>query len=69
MRKYHGYKYCNNCSGENEIRIVDTINLHVAECETTCIECGFEDYWAHGAFESTGDYVGEDTLTDEELNK
>lgn len=48
---------CNNCSGDNEItKIVDTLNGYMCECETKCNECGFEDYWAYGRFES-GQYI------------
>lgn len=47
------YNHCNSCNGKNKIQVIDTINQFISECETKCNECGFEDYWAHGSFESS----------------
>lgn len=52
MLKYQNYNHCPQCRGRNEVEIKDTVNLYVAECKTTCTQCGFSDYWAHGFFES-----------------
>lgn len=44
---------CNKCSGENEVTVTDTMDSHfITEARTKCKDCGFEDYWAHGCFES-----------------
>ena len=53
MSEYHKHSSCNKCSKENEIKITDTLDGRMMECETKCKTCGFEDYWAHGFFESS----------------
>lgn len=50
--EYHCYDSCNKCGGLNSYDITDTVDGHISECETSCVNCGFEDYWAHGFFES-----------------
>jgi len=49
---YHDYTTCNKCGGSTEYEIKDTIANSISECETKCKDCGFEDYWAYGYFES-----------------
>ena len=49
---YDNCSSCNKCSGTNKVKIIDTIGYTICECETKCEDCGFEDYWAHGFFES-----------------
>lgn len=56
--EYHCMGSCNKCSGENEMTVTDTMDSHfITEAKTKCNECGFEDYWAHGWFESGKDMV------------
>lgn len=52
---YDSYLSCNKCSGVNEIRIKDSEENIICECETTCKSCGFTDYWSYGFFESRKD--------------
>lgn len=59
--KYDNKYNCNKC-GEtyvNTIKVTDYINNIMCECETTCINCGFKDYWAYGFFESRSDGFNE----------
>lgn len=49
---YHVLESCNACGGVNSVAVKDTINHHVCEAETKCWDCGHEDYWAYGFFES-----------------
>ena len=49
---FHRKESCNKCTGENEIKIIDTDDGHISECETVCRNCGHRDYWAHGYFQS-----------------
>lgn len=52
MTTYH-YKYsCNKCAGTNDIEIEDIEDGYISECKTKCRDCGHEDYWSHGFFES-----------------
>lgn len=50
--QYHVVESCNKCKGENKLleQVWDNNTLHAAA--TTCLKCGFEDYWAHGWFQS-----------------
>lgn len=50
--EYHCYDSCNKCCGVNEFEVTDFVDGHIMECKTKCKDCGFEDYWAHGFFES-----------------
>ena len=50
--KYHCHDSCNKCSGVNDCEVTGSINGRMSECKTKCKDCGFEDYWAHGYFES-----------------
>jgi hypothetical protein len=52
VTEYDSYLSCNKCGGINKIKITDTIGYTICECETKCENCGFEDYWVHGFFES-----------------
>lgn len=52
--KYHNMDSCNKCKGSNLIvKVVDSVNGHISECETRCESCGFDDYWAYGFFDSS----------------
>lgn len=52
----HDNKYiCNKCGGKNDVAIGDMIEGHITECLTKCKQCGFEDYWTYGFFESSAD--------------
>ena len=53
--KYHCYDSCNKCGDVNDVQVTDSMEGHLMECKTKCIKCGFEDYWAHGFFESSQD--------------
>ena len=43
---------CNKCGGNNEIldALIDAYVMF--EADTRCKDCGFEDHWAEGLFES-----------------
>lgn len=56
--KYHCYDSCNKCGGVNESITTDSLDYQMLECKTKCRDCGFEDYWAHGFFESSQNMVG-----------
>ena len=50
--KYDNMNECPKCGRANMIRITDIINSDVTECETKCLTCNHEDYWAYGWYES-----------------
>jgi hypothetical protein len=56
--KYHVPESCNACGADNDCTAVDYINSTMSECKTKCKSCGFEDYWAHGFFESSREMEG-----------
>ena len=43
---------CNKCSGHNNYNAAALDGYTVLEAFTVCSVCGFQDYWAYGAFES-----------------
>lgn len=43
---------CNKCGGNNELLKAIIDDGIIYEVETKCKDCGFEDYWSHGFFES-----------------
>lgn len=49
--QYHRIDSCNKCGGLNRVTFGSE---HTGEASTKCTECGFEDYWAYGYFESGG---------------
>lgn len=53
MTEYHQIRSCNKCTGFNEIEVTDSVDGHVSEADTTCVECGHKDYWAYGFFMSS----------------
>ena len=56
--EYHCVGSCNKCIGSNSVEITDTLDGHtMLEAKTVCSECGFEDYWAYGWFESGQDMI------------
>lgn len=55
LDKYHDSSTCNKCGGENVIEVTEVVAGGVGECSTACKECGFEDYWAYGKFNSIVD--------------
>jgi hypothetical protein len=50
--EYDDKNKCPKCSGLNKIKVVDSIEDAICECETTCGNCGHLDYWAYGYYES-----------------
>ena len=50
---YHCYDSCNKCGEVNDYNVTDSLDGRMMECKTKCKACGFEDYWAHGWFESS----------------
>lgn len=67
--EYDNQYICPKCGGQNDYKVVESINLHPCEIETKCTECGWEDYWAYGGYDSNmwakaeeafGQYAGED---------
>jgi len=60
VKKYDSPHTCNKCGKQtNEIKVTDSLNGYMHECKTTCTNCGFKDYWAHGFFESGQEMQGE----------
>lgn len=53
--KYDNSRSCPKCGGQNDYKVVDSINLHPCEVETKCTECGWEDYWVYGWYDSKVD--------------
>lgn len=53
--QYHDHMYCPKCEGVNNITVEDNQELLTLECSTKCTECGHEDYWAYGYFQSVMD--------------
>ena len=51
--QYQYYDSCNKCGEVNDITVTDSMDGRLMECKTKCESCGFEDYWAHGWFESS----------------
>jgi hypothetical protein len=52
---YHYPDSCNNCGGSNEVTPTDYVDYAMCEAKTKCKDCGFEDYWAYGLFDSGAD--------------
>lgn len=50
--EYNNPSSCNKCRGENDIYSEVYEQGLMYECMTKCLECGFEDYWSHGFYES-----------------
>lgn len=53
MTDYHNPDSCNKCKGQNIFIKEIYDNAFLCEVQTKCSECGFEDYWAYGFFESS----------------
>lgn len=43
---------CNKCGGKNKTIAKDSVADIVTEYKTKCVDCGFEDYWVTGFFQS-----------------
>lgn len=44
---------CNKCAGENEVKVTGGLDGHaIMSADTKCKDCGFEDSWDTGWFES-----------------
>ena len=65
--KYDRLDSCNKCGGlNNECESNPFFSDHcggtkticIGGTKTICIDCGFEDYWAYGYYESGQDMVG-----------
>ncbi len=54
MSKYQCPESCNKCGRySNELLGIHPLHPYSSgEVKTKCKDCGFEDYWAHGYFES-----------------
>lgn len=52
MAEYHVNVSCNKCGGKNDLVNSSFDERGIYETETKCSECGFDDYWAYGHFES-----------------
>lgn len=52
MNEYHRVESCNKCRGFNKLSRESYDSGHLHEASTKCVDCGFEDYWAFGYFES-----------------
>lgn len=52
MTDYHVTKSCNACGGDNDVDWSDYVDSHPYEAKTKCNQCGHNDYWAYGWFES-----------------
>ncbi len=50
--EYHCPETCNKCGHANRLEIVESVGPMPTEYNTTCMYCGFEDYWVTGYFES-----------------
>lgn len=53
--KYHVAESCNRCAGVNEMINPAIDERGVYESKTKCKDCGFDDYWAYGFFESSSE--------------
>lgn len=51
--KYHCMNSCNACGGENELIKTYTCDYHIEEAVTKCKDCGHDDNWSYGFFESS----------------
>ena len=50
---------CNKCGGANNRLARDPFYEGCGETETKCSDCGFDDYWSYGNFESSCDGLNE----------
>lgn len=50
---------CNKCGGPNNKLARDPFYEGCGETETKCRDCGFDDYWSYGHFESSCDGLNE----------
>lgn len=50
--KYDNEHICHKCGGQNDYKVVESINLHPCEIETKCTKCGWEDDWVYGWYMS-----------------
>jgi hypothetical protein len=51
-QQYHCYDSCNKCGGVNELIKPIYEECGIIETTTKCKDCGFDDFWAYGFFES-----------------
>lgn len=57
--KYDEKTSCNACGiGLNQIKVISIDAGCVSECATTCMTCGFTDFWCYGFFESGAQMEG-----------
>lgn len=49
---YHDISTCNKCGKYNDVTPIDFVDHTICEADTKCSECGFEDRWRYGFFES-----------------
>lgn len=55
VKGYDSPYSCNKCGGSNEVYGNPFDPESSGEAKTKCGDCGHEDYWAHGFFESGQD--------------
>jgi hypothetical protein len=56
MTKYDNVNTCNSCGGKNKLSNESYLDrIQLLECDCTCQECGFFDYWSYGFFASRED--------------
>lgn len=48
---YDNERICPLCEGQNDFKVVESINGLPCEIKTYCTECGHKDYWAYGWYE------------------
>lgn len=51
--EYHEPTSCNKCGERNEVDWFSIIEGFLCEAKTKYRECGFEDSWSYGFFESS----------------
>jgi len=55
--KYHRLDSCNKCGGDNRSKPTAFDDDFVSEAKTECQDCGFEDFWAYGFYESSEEII------------
>lgn len=49
--QYDNKDICPNCKGHNAIEVTEAQEGQIHECETQCLKCGHENYWAYGSYQ------------------
>ncbi|QHZ59791.1 hypothetical protein HWD03_gp127 [Alteromonas phage vB_AmeM_PT11-V22] len=48
---YDNEHICPLCEGQNDCKVIDSVEGHPSEIETYCTNCGHRDYWSYGFYE------------------